>query len=347
MNQSVKILNLHGSWHEMGRQYGAEAQTELQLVWQFLENQLTDDSKWQRYTHTAQLLISQYPAHLLDFLSGMADTSGFSREQLILLNAVEYAEADFACSGLAVWGDYSKGNLLYGRNYDCMSYAPLARAVVLTIFHPEDCETSVAIVGYAGEIYAVNGFNSCGLMFALNNGMPSAGFDIHYEMSMSTTELLNVMFRARTMDDMDRFFHETRSAASFIIGVADSHEARAYEWCYDGVQRADTLTPDGLTVLSNHYVHPAWPYPTPDNEFAWLSLDRRCNLLRQADAYKGQIDVARLKQIMATPIPDGGPLHPFTRLQFVYEPATLTLHLRVLEASPWTTIPLEPYFNDL
>ena len=121
---------------------------------------------------------------------------------------------------MAVWGDYGTGKLVFGRNYDAASYKEIGRDVVVTVFHPND-GAAAATVGYAGELYCVNGLNDKGLFVEFNNGMPSAGYEIHWELCSSTSSLFNMLFEAGNLDDVDSFFKSTRSSLSATIGVAE------------------------------------------------------------------------------------------------------------------------------
>lgn len=342
--KGIKVINLYGSWREMGRQYGDFVREELWGVYHFLaEKTANAPEKQVAVKKTAELLFSHYPEYLDEFMTGSSETSGLTKEQLIIVNAVEYAEADFSCSALAVWGDYSSSNLLFGRNYDAVGYIELRNNIIITVFHPNDGSLATAIIGYAGEIYVVNALNERGIFIELNNGMPSAGMDIHFEMNSSTVELFNLALHAKNMDDVEAFFHNTRSFASFIIGVANAGSARAYEWCYDGVQRADVMTPGGLMAISNHYVNESWIYPAPTDKNSWNSLTRRKNLVNLAERYKGLIDSPKIMSIMQTDITDGGPMCEFTRYQIVVEPAAMTLWIRVVQRCGWIQINMNDY----
>lgn len=341
----IRIVNLSGSWYEMGRQYGNLVRPQLEHVLAFLLEKADTPKKLEDVGLIAERLYGHYPQVLRDFFRGAAETSGLTEKQLHMVNAVEYAEPAFMCSALAAWGDYSQGPLVYGRNYDAMSYLPIKDDLLITVFHPEGM-LSALTVGYAGEIYCVNGYNERDLFLELNNGMPSAGFDIRYDLQASTTELLMLLFRAENMQDVDSFFRQTQSFSSIIIGVADKQEARSYEWCTAGVQRADGESPCGTMMQTNHYVHPAWPFPVPDDEKSWFTLTRRCNISALAERYKGQIDAERMCCIMQTPIAEGGPMFtPFTLYQLVVVPEEHKLMMRITEGADWTEIDLREYLN--
>lgn len=322
----------------MGRQYGNAAADLMKDVLAYLDSKLAGcPDKIANAADIAEKLFAHYPEYLKEFFDGISETSSIPLERLKLCNAAEYVEGCFFCSAMAVCGDYTGGKLIYGRNYDAVNYSEIAPDLVMTVFHP-DGEQSAAIVGYAGEIYCVNGINSSGIFIELNNGMPSAGYDIHWELCPSTTLLFEQLFKATSIDDMDRFFRETRSFASFIIGVADRSEARSYEWCYDGVRIGSTTADDGLMACTNHFVNGAWPYPVPDDADSWNSISRRANMLARSLESRGDLDVRKIKAIMSSSIEDGGPWHTHTRYQIVAVPEDLTLHINIPGCPGWTEL---------
>lgn len=341
----IAVLDLHGSWHKMGRQYGVLSASRTADVLNYLDKKLGDSpEKTASAYELAEKLYANYPEHLKDFFEGMAETSGLSLERLQLCNAVEYVEGLFFCSAMAAWGGYSGGKLVFGRNYDAESYKEIDKDIIVTVYHPDD-GLAAATIGYAGEIYCVNGLNEKGIFVELNNGMPSAGYDLHWELCPGTTALMDVLSRAESLDDMDKFFHETRSSGSFIISVADRHEARSYEWCYDGVHRSDGMTPEGLMTSTNHYVSPQWDFPTPEDHESWNSITRRCNLLERAEEFKGDIGVSRMKAIMGRTIVDGGPWHHLTRYQIIAVPEDMTLHINIPCNGDWAELDMSRYLN--
>lgn len=340
----ITVLDLHGSWYQMGRQYGILAGDRMADVLQYLRGRIgADQERVDSAATIADKLYALYPDHLKEFFSGASETSGLSLEELKLCNASEYVEGVFLCSAMASWEDYGAGKLVFGRNYDAESYSEIDKDLVVTVYHP-DGGIPAATVGYAGEIYCVNGFNANGIFVELNNGMPSGGWTVHWDVCPSTTTLFEMLFSVRNLDDVDDFFHSTRSFASFIIGVADKDEARSYEWCYDGVRRGDENYDKGLMVSTNHYVNDGWEFPVPGDAGSWNSITRRCNLLDMACRYKGTIDAERMKEIMSTSIEDGGPAHYLTRYQIVAVPEDMALSVFVPCVGEWVEIDLNKYF---
>ncbi|MBQ0025230.1 MAG: hypothetical protein KBT00_05870 [Bacteroidales bacterium] len=334
----INVIDLKGDWHQMGRQYGNLAKGFLDDILSYLDAKLVGetDNKAQAYA-IADSLFMNYPVYLKDFFDGMEETSGIPLEDLKLCNAVEYVEGCFFCSGIAAWGAYSKDKLVFGRNYDAGNYSEVCRDLVLTVYHPEN-RLSAATFGYAGEIYCINGLNEKGIFIELNNGMPSAGWDIDWSMIPGTTSLFELLLSAESLQDVERFFANSISPASFSIGVSDKSEAMVYEWCHEGAKRGDVTTPVGLVVNTNHYSNPEWSFPVPSEKESWNSNARRCNLLNFAERTKGRIDVPELKEIMSTSIEDGGPYHNLTRYQIVAVPEDLTLHIKLPCNEEWVEI---------
>ena len=339
----ITVIDLHGSWYQMGRQYGLLAKEQIVDVLGYLDRKIgSDASQIENAYKIADALYAGYPDYLKVFFDGASQTSGLSLERLKLCNAAEYVEALFYCSAMAVWDDYSEGKLVFGRNYDAQNYSEICKDLLVTVYHPDN-EIAAATVGYAGEFYCVNGLNEKGIFIELNNGMPSAGEKIHWDMCPSTTSLFELLFDADNLEDVDAFFESTGSFSSFIIGVADKTEARSYEWCFDGVKRGDVMTENGLMISTNHYINDTWPYGFPKDENSWNSITRRSNLCDQACRHKGKIDVRKMEEIMSTSLNEGGPMHDLTRYQIVVVPEELSLYLSIPDIGGWVNIDMGRY----
>lgn len=340
----IEVVNLYGTWHQMGCQYGDLSREKMMDVLDYIDLKL--DGRMEKIDSAAiiaERLYSVSPEYIKEFFEGVCETSGISLERVKLCNAVEYVEEFFFCSFMAAWGPFSGGKLVAGRNYDAVSFSEIDKDIVVTVFHPDD-GLATAIVGYAGELYCVNGFNEKGLFFELNNGMPSAGWEIHWDLCPSTSRLLELLFKAETMDDVEDFFRTTQSFASFIIGVCNKDEARTYEWCHDGMKRGDLVDPRGLVVSTNHYVNKEWDYATPTDGSSWNSITRRENLLRMSEVHAGNIDAGKMEEIMSTPVKDGGPFHDLTRYQIVAVPADYTMYVYIPCVGNWSEVNLKKYF---
>lgn len=343
-DNGITVVSIYGTWHQMGCQYGELVGDKMTEVLDYIDSKLGGRSESIDSAYVlSEKLYASTPEYFKEFFKGIGETSGISLDRIKLCNAVEYIEELYFCSFMAVWSPFSTGKLVAGRNYDAASFNEIGKDIIVTVFHPED-EIPAAIVGYAGELYCVNGFNGNGFFFELNNGMPSAGPEIHWDLCPSTSRLLELLFKTEKMDDVETFFSSTQSFASFIIGVCNKDEARSYEWCYDGMKRGDVMTIPGLVINTNHYINSDWDYVTPTDETSWNSISRWNNLLGMAEKYKGHIDAIKMEEIMSTAIEDGGPLHELTRYQIVVIPEDFTLNIFVPHIGMWSEINLKNYF---
>ena len=341
----VSVIDLHGTWREMGRQYGCLMKDELEDVYAFVELMMeVNEGNADKAESIAETQTQQTPYRICEFIDGASETSGFTPEDLQLINAVERIGGLPRCSVAMAYGSYTvDGRMVIGRNYDYSDiFEQLYEDVAVTVYHPADGALATATVGYAGEIYAVNGLNEKGLFLELNNGKPSANVKPDDVRVTGTTLLFSVLFEADTIEDFELFFNTMLCSSSFIINVADSDEGHSYEWCPTGVKRGDEEMPDDLIVSTNYYLNPEWEYPVPPDEESWEGITRRNNLIDLCNEAKGKIDAAKMMEIIETPIDEGGAENDLTVYQLVVVPETMDIWIRVTDSpSPdWTRIDL-------
>lgn len=343
---AVKLADLRGTWFEMGRQYGALMSAELHDVSAFVDRIMAagpDNAASAEVICAVQ--VRQMPVNIRRFFAGTAETAGLDLQQLYRANAVEYIAGLPQCSALAAWDAYAEGPLVFGRNYDYGAiFLELNQDVAVTVFHPADGSPAVAIIGYAGEIYTVNGINEAGIFLELNNGTPSTRMQPLTTRISGTTCLFDALFKADTLDYLDLFFETARCSDSYTINAADSREARSYEWCPTGVLRGDAVMPRGLLASTNHYVNPDWPFPLPSDETSWDSVTRRRNLLALGEARKGRIDPESMMAILDIRLEDGGVTDDLTVYQLTVIPERRRLWIKITGASGWTEIDLADFF---
>ncbi|MFO7727843.1 MAG: C45 family peptidase [Desulfonatronovibrio sp.] len=229
----INVLDLKGSYREMGRQYGGLMSEELQRLYQkavidhFMDKKgLSSESM----LNAAKGLYYFYPQRFKDIILGMSETSGLSLDDQIILNALELYGLMPGCSGIFAWEEYTGGApLIVGRNYDWFdSYADFAKSLTVTVFQP-DSGIPTAIITFAGVIYATTGINSHGLFLELNNAFPSGGGLTHQNRVCAMSNLLAFLLDYQSMDQLDAAMNTTRSNFSFIINTADKHSAISYE----------------------------------------------------------------------------------------------------------------------
>ncbi|MER1994363.1 MAG: C45 family peptidase, partial [Eubacteriales bacterium] len=343
----INVVDLHGTWHEMGRQYGALLKDELTEVYLFVETIIQYSvGNAKKADSIIEVQTAQTPYRISEFMRGAAETSGLTVEQLQAVNAVERIGGLPKCSAVFCWDDYAAGPLVIGRNYDYSdAFALLKDDVAVTVYHPADGSLAVATVGYVGEIYAVNGLNEKGIFMELNNGKPSANIKSPDSRITGTTMLFSALFEIDELEDWDLFFSTVNCSSSYIINVADSHLARSYEWCPVGFKPGGTDLPDGLLVSTNYYVNPEWLFAVPSDQASWQGLTRRKNLIALSENAKGGIDAQKMIEIVGTSVEGGGAMNELTVFQMVVIPESKNLWIRVIGGSGWTQIDLSGFLQ--
>jgi len=344
---NISVVSLHGTWREMGRQYGMLMKDELHEVYEFVEDMIARSSEnAERSESIIALDQGQYTNSICEFMKGASETSGLTLDQIQTVNALERIGGLPKCSAAFCWDDYSSGQLIAGRNYDYSNaFKPLNDDMVITVYHPADGSLAVATIGYAGEINTYNAINEKGIFMELNNGTPSTNIKVQTDRIQGTTMLFSAMFETDELNDWDLFFNTVACSGSYIINVADSQSARSYEWCPIGVKKGNTDLPDGLLVSTNYYVNPDWLFATPSDATSWEGLTRRSNLIELSENSKGKIDAKKMQEIIETPVKKGGAMNELTMYQIVIIPETKMLWLQIVGGSKWTQIDLSGFLN--
>ncbi len=343
----IKVVNLEGTWRQMGRQYGHLMKKELEEVKVFLD--IIIEAK-EGNAEKAQMIVDQQtaqtPYRISQFFEGAAETSGMSVSQLQTINAVERIGGFPQCSVAMAWDEYAASDLVIGRNYDYSeSFALLKDAIAVTVYHPSDGSLATATIGYVGEIYAVNGINEKGIFLELNNGTPSVKTKSPDFRVTGTTMLFESLFEVDDLKGMDIFFNTINCSSSYIINVADEKEGQSFEWCPVGVKRGESTLPKGLLVSTNYFVNPEWEFPTPSDKDSWSGLTRRKNLIDLCEKNKGKIDAEQMKEIINKNVEEGGAKNKLTVYQMVVVPKTRTLYLQITGGSSWTMIDLDSFLK--
>ena len=344
---NISVVSLHGTWREMGRQYGMLMKDELHEVYDFVESMTTLRSEnAERSESIIALDKAQYTNTIREFMEGASETSGLTIDQVQAVNALERIGGLPKCSAAFCWDDYSSGQLIVGRNYDYSNaFVPLKDDMVITVYHPADGSLAVATIGYAGEINTYNAINEKGIFMELNNGTPSTNIKTRTDRIQGTTMLFSAMFETDELKDWELFFNTVACSGSYITNVADSQSARSYEWCPTGAKTGNTDLPDGLLVSTNYYVNPDWPFATPSDANSWEGLTRRSNLITLCENFKGMIDARQMREIIETPVENGGATNELTMYQIVMIPETKMLWLQVVGGSEWTQIDLSGFLD--
>jgi hypothetical protein len=352
------VLNLSGSWQEMGRQYGSLVAGDLREFYEAITQDITSRGMDpDEFLKTAQAWSDSLNDSMRELMRGMAETSGLSYAQIQQLNAgmitlpglVFGQEPPGACSAIIVSRDYTTdGKLIFGRNWDMdgKSMRKYMKYLAVVVYHPAS-GNSYADIHPLGSIYTETGLNEKGLLIEINNGSESdPNYDDDRENSVAV--LAEALNRCSTVDEAAGYIGGIPGDRSYIIQAADAGKGVSIERPTFGY-RVRTGDPKGLLVAYNSFVP---PYP-PDwqgrvAQPPTVETDPRYqNLVNTASsgAYYGKFNVDVMKTLMALDAAHGGAVHSGTVLQVIAVPADLTLWFHGYDYSDWQQVDLNGLFR--
>jgi hypothetical protein len=350
----LNILQLNGNYRQMGKQYGWLLKEELNRLYEVAVNGLFIGKKgytYERLKEIAGPIFDAYPQRFKEIIYGMAETSGLGIEKQVLLTATElyprFRASSSYCSGMAVWGDYTSGGpLVFGRNNDDAElFKELAGFLVVAVFNPSDFSIPIAIINYAGVIYAPSGMNREGIFLEINSG----NYLGYYPDRLSiVVTLFSFLQDFATMEELGRAIKSTRVDQSSIINVADGSGAYSYECSPRDDVKQRLPDRDGLLASTNHFIESSWGLPPPDDAKEAWTLTRRNNLLDQGEKNKGAFDVEKMKEVFGAPIfgENRGVFMPsMTIYQIIAVPAELKLWVKVPDFFDWQEVDLKKLFK--
>jgi hypothetical protein len=347
----VSVVELAGTYRQMGRQYGMLLKEELRTLYRDAVEEFFIKKRGisrERLETIARGVFDPYPRRYKEIISGMAETTGLGFDKHILLNAIEwYPKIGHLyygrCSGIAVWGPYTSGGpLVFGRNNDDDPlYKDFARFMVVAVFKPGDGSFPAAIINYAGAVYNPTGMNSEGLFVEMNAG-PWMGFSLE-RISIFTT-LFSFLQDYSSLSEVDRAFKSTLTNISAIVNVADRGKAYSYESSLYDTRRMDSEQ-NGILAATNHFTGPTWSITQVDERMGERTMQRRSNLLALGEKYKGTFSPQVMMKVLDTTIDQGGPTVEGTIYQVIAVPVQLKLWIKVPGLQDWTEIALGPLFG--
>ncbi|MBQ9772955.1 MAG: hypothetical protein IJW23_14125 [Lentisphaeria bacterium] len=352
------IVDLKGSFFEMGRQYGALLRNELEKVYRFAcANQ--DGFKYLGCLGGSNTTVCGFRKYD-EFFRGMSETSGLSLEQLLAVNAVEVIYLDLIAKGMGSMFDASRcstlaangsltenGNSVIGRNYDWLpEFEEIADTLVLTVFHPSDGSNAVASFNWTGCLYMTTGLNSAGIYMGLNSGM-FADKNACPERIHNVWMLWEMLWNCSDLDTVKRCFNTFRSAAGYLIMGASARETECFQWHTQGMWFPAPRSGNGdLIAAANHFASSEWKNdPLAEDDTIASSVQRRENLLSLAKKYS-RITPVEMMELLSVPYAEGGAKVRGTMFQIVTDVQEKIWYVRTCLMNEWACVPLADLLND-
>ena len=330
----INVIELHGTYREMGKQYGYLLKEELfDLYYLAVEKYFIQEAGLSR-DFIKNLSLSQftlYPERFKNILYGISETSEMELYKLIILDQIiglgEFSKNSPGCSSIAAWGDYTSDNLLvFGRNFDWIEKTKeFDRFITVVVYNPTDGSIPVGTIGYTGQIQTLNGMNKSGIFLQMNDGSISGGKIIKTDRVPSFIMFFSFLFDNSTLEQLDASIKTTNIFYPSILNVADKNRALSYEWATFEVKKREGQD-EGLMVATNHFIHPLWNIFPPPGHLS--TVERMNNLLKLGEKYKGTFSAEKMMEVLDTKVEKGGATKSSTLYQIVAVPQKLTFWLK-------------------
>jgi len=347
------VLVLHGSYYEMGSQYGTALKSSLNELYPAVVNDylikthnltMKDIESW---VNPRYML---YPDNIKQLLKGMSDATGIEIKKLIILSDLtdlaRITSNTSGCSGIAVFGEYTSGGpLIFGRNFDWWGhYKNYNSYLTITVLNPDDGSNSIASIGWAGELLLQTGLNSAGIFLESNDGEISGGSKFLDDVAHPSMQSYSWLANASTLETVREAIKSSQRARAMIIGIADGNSAAAFECSLNEI-KPRACDKNGLLVVTNHFTNPSWTNIKPPKDELQTET-RYSNLINLAGKYKGSFNVNAMMQVLDTPTEKGGATQPNTIYQVIAVPAELKIWIKAPDYSDWAEIDLKPFMTN-
>ncbi|WP_394203709.1 C45 family autoproteolytic acyltransferase/hydolase [Shewanella waksmanii] len=365
------VLQLSGSWYEMGKQYGVLSQAHMQAMYDRIVQPEFDKgliSQAQAFELFGSRVYASLSLRRKQYFQGVADGLGWPLEKVIVLDQsgpmaiyLGKLHSFSGCSSLATRGENTvDGHTLVGRNMD-WSELFLDFPIYTTVYNPTDGSNSVVNVSWPGWQWMVTGFNDKGVYTDLHDGTSMGGNIVSIEKPSFLNSVFDYMTESDSVSALSARFQAARTDIAAIWMLADNRsQACAYEnTIQENRQRVADNNADSFVTV-NTFLNPDWGLGKRETQS--FSLKRFDNLTERHAEHAGQIDAKVMRDIFDLPLynsdgsfkAQGGVTKPtnqdvdLTNYQIVADLDTLQLWVKLPalgEHTDWAHIDVQSLFN--
>jgi len=368
-DDKIRVLQLQGSWFEMGQQYGSLVKDLVGGIYQSMVQDLYD-----KHSTTEEEASELFGARVFGAASirrqqlyrGVADGLGWPVEKVVVLDQSGFMSfyqaklhAFAGCTTLFAWGDATVDGRTYtARNQD-WGEAFVDFPLVLTVYNPTDGSHAIANMNWAGWMFGMTAINDKGVYVDLHDGSSMGGQVVATERPSIGAAVFDFLAECETAKDVGNRFNGSRPDICLIWDLADpSGDCSSYETTLAECRRR---SPEGTTLVSvNSFLNPDWGMHTRDT--VSNSLTRFRNITDRASEAHGRIDAERLRDIFDIPLfnedgtfkENGGAMKPkvqdadLTNYQMVTIPDSLDIWIKIpvpAMQTDWRHIDLKTLFT--
>jgi hypothetical protein len=362
----IQVLQLQGSWREMGQQYGAFAKDGMQQVWDATV-QPTIDKEWITLSKAQELFgrrtFDASSLRMKDLCRGIADAVDWSTDKVALLNqtvmmSIYQAKLhSFAgCSSILAWGKATPhGGMITARNLDWgESFLPFP--LYLTVWNPTDGSNALANLNWPGMLFAASAVNEKGVYADLHDGTAMGGNVVFIDRASFVNAVFDMMAECDHAEAVSTRFNSQRNDLSWIWTIADSTPNGLSFECPNYDNRRRNADGDTMAIV-NSYMLEDWGIHK--RETLSNSLRRFDNLTDRLAESHGQIDATKAMDIFDTSLfnedgtfkENGGATKPkkfdadITVHQIVTDLSELKVWLKIPQKTDWRQVDLKEMFT--
>ncbi|WP_418642765.1 C45 family autoproteolytic acyltransferase/hydrolase [Vibrio chaetopteri] len=307
------VLQLNGSWFEMGKQYGQLSKENMEAMYQRIVQPEFDNgliSQQEAFELFGARVLSTLSLRRKQYFMGVAEGLDWPLEKVIVLDQsgpmaiyLGKLHSFSGCSSMASWGDNTvDGHTIVGRNMDWNELF-LDFPIYTTVYNPTDGSNGFVNVSWPGWQWMVTGFNDKGVYTDLHDGTSMGGNIVSIEKPSFLNSVVDYMTESDTATALSSRFQAARTDIASIWMLADEQgEACAYENTMqeNRLRVSDKGAQSFVTV--NTFLNPDWGLGMRETQS--FSLKRFENLNARHAEQAGGIDAQAMRDIFDLPLYD-------------------------------------------
>jgi len=226
----IPVVVVKGTPYEMGYAFGDLMKEEVNglLLGYLSAAQGSGDARYtdQSLDGAWKALAPNTSPRFTEELHGLADAAGIPFEKVLRAHMIPVI-SDYACSGIAVWGDATKtGHLYQIRNLDYDTHSGLQNFPCLVVYIPAQGIPHLNVT-FAGSIGVNTGLNAEGIALTEIGDSPASDFPFDLNGVHFTTMFRDILYDAHTIDDAVSMVKNAKRIKKYHYVIGDGKAKRA------------------------------------------------------------------------------------------------------------------------
>lgn len=227
---AIPIAVVTGTPYEMGLALGQLMKDEISVLMPayLAAAQLEDPDRFSDAAlDAAWKSVSPYVSErMVDEMRGLAEGAGLPHD-LVRRVQMTPVQADYSCSGVAVWGDATRNDHLYQiRNLDFSTDAGLQEFPLVVIYLPKD---GIAHVnpGFSGVVGSHTGLNAEGIALTEIGDTPKSDYPFDLNGAPFMMMFRDILYSAHNLDEAVNMVKDAKRIKKYHYVIGDGRSKRA------------------------------------------------------------------------------------------------------------------------